>query len=182
MDRTILAHTFSQSQNNPSHGLIRPLAEVVGNKLFELNEDNFCSSMAVFITTHYDSLERRFPDRMIFEITVSESTESSDGGKCKYVSKEEKARKIVPKAYFEMIMAELPDANSRLLINLNNTPGTPYIFVRSRDSLYGPLAWEKKGDDQISLKIISTPLPNFADMNSQIYKMSTNSASTQSIL
>lgn len=182
MDRTILAHTFSQFQNNPSHGLIRPLAEVVGNKLIELNEDNFCPSMLVFITTHYDILERKYPYPTIFEITVSESTEFSDGRKSKYIAREVDAKKIVPKAYFEMIMAELPDANSRLLINLSNTPGTPYIFVRSSDALYGPLAWEKKGDDQIFLKIISTPLPKFFDMNSQIYKMSTNSASKHYVI
>jgi hypothetical protein len=182
MERTILAHTFSQSQNNPSHGLIRPLAEVIGNRLVELTEDNFCTSMLVFITTHYDNLEHKYPDQMIFEITVSVSTESSEGGKCKYVSKEEKARKISPKAYFEMIMADLPDANNRLLINLNHTPGTPYIFVRSSDALYGPLAWEKKGSDGVYLKIISTPLPNFSDMNSRIYKMNINSVSNNHVI
>lgn len=181
MQRTILAYTLNPLPNNELMGLISPLAEIDGNKLIELNEDNFCPSMAVFITTHYSNLERKFPDRKIFEITISESTESSQGGKCKYVAKEENARKIEPKAYFEIIKADLPEANNRI-INLNNFPGTTYIFVNDGEVLYGPLAWDKEGDDQICLKIISTPLPGFAEMCGQIYKISLNSANKYTVV
>jgi hypothetical protein len=172
---------LNPTPNNEQMGLISPLVEIDGNKLIELNEENFCPSMAVFITTHYSNLERKFPDRKIFEITISESTESSQGGKCKYVAKEENAGKIEPKAYFEIIKADLPDANNRI-INLNNLPGTTHIFVNNGEAVYGPLAWDKEGDDRICLKIITTPLPGFSEMCGQIYKISLNNANKHTVV
>ena len=137
-----------------------------------------CPTMEVFITSHYSDLERKFPDRKIFVITVSENPQEN---RCKYFAKEENAGKIEPKAYFEIIKADLPDENNRI-INLNNLPGTTYIFVNNGEAVYGPLAWDKEGDDRICLKTITTPLPGFAEMCGQIYKISLNNANKYTVV
>ena len=179
MQRTILAYTLNPtSSNNEQIGLIKPLAEIVDNKLVELNRNNFCPSMEVLITSYYSRLELKYPDRKIFEITVSENPQEN---RCKYFAKEVDARKIEPKAYFEIIKADLPEANNRI-INLNNFPGTTYIFVNNGEILYGPLAWDKEGDDRICLKIITTPLPGFAEMYGQIYKIGLNSTKNHNVV
>lgn len=178
MPRTILAYTLNSTANNELMGLISPLVEIVDNKLIELNGGNFCPTMEVFITSHYSDLERKFPDRKFFVITVSENPQEN---RCKYFAKEENAGKLEPKAYFEIIKADLPEANNRI-INLNNLPGTTYIFVNNGEVVYGPIAWDKEGDDRICLKIITTPLPGFAEMCGQIYKVSLNSANKHIVI
>ena len=48
MPRTILAYTLNPTPNNEQMGLISPLAEIVDNKLVELNGGNLSHNGSIY--------------------------------------------------------------------------------------------------------------------------------------
>jgi len=186
--RTILAHTLN-STNNPLIGFIRPIFEIVGAKLVKLDEGNFCPTMKVFITSHYDDFEIKFPDQKLFEITVKENVRYSENLApelgCKYVAFVNDAKSLKPKDYFEVFTATLPDRNKRI-VSLDRRPGVPYVFISDRAFIYGPFKWVIQPgigyENAISLEFIDTQLPGVKLADSQVYKIKHDIVSNISVM
>jgi hypothetical protein len=103
--RRILARTLYAKASSEHLGFIYPLAEVIDGQLVELDASTFCPTMKVFITSHYDDIERLFPDQKLFEIDVKLSSQTSENVNpelaCKYVATAQEARATRPKDYLE---------------------------------------------------------------------------------
>lgn len=186
--RTVLAHTLHS--NNSSGGLlgfIRPLAEIVGDKLIVIDQANFCPTMKVFITSQYDELEKRFPNHEIFKIDVHLSERASENIDpllaCKYVSGSKQAEPIKPKEYFEVIETALPERNERSIEIERTYPGTRYVFIDDGASFYGPFKWafSAESNSQIRLEFIDAPLPGVKLAPFQIYKIDRNMIAQQTV-
>jgi hypothetical protein len=176
--RTVLAHTLYPSTSAMgSFGFVRPLAEIIDEKLVELTEENFCSTMKVFITSHYDELEKRFTNQEIFKLEINISERMSENIDpmlaCKYVSTSKFAEPLKPKEFFEIIDAPLPDPNIRIVDIKENFPGTRYIFVDNGNSVFGPFKWSAIADSAnvIKLEFVDGPLPGVKLVQYQIYKI-----------
>jgi hypothetical protein len=65
-ERVVLAHTLYANPSNPTIGNVKPIAEIVDGKLAPITPSTFCPTMRVFITSHYEELERRYPDLQLF--------------------------------------------------------------------------------------------------------------------
>lgn len=134
--------------------------------------------MKVFITSHYDELERQFPEQRLFEIDIRQSTQTSENINpefaCKYVSSAAEARAIRPKDYFEIVRAELPESDNRIL-SLSFRPSTTYIFIDDGSDVFGPLKWVElpspDGSIKVRLDFIDAPLPSVKLVSYQIYKV-----------
>ena len=50
-----------------------------------------------------------------------------------------------PKDYYEIISAELPNANDRVVV-VDQLPGTQYIFIKDEKYIYGPFKWSKSSN------------------------------------
>lgn len=186
--RVVLAHTlYSNNSSTGSFGFVKPLAEIIDEKLVELNAENFCPTMKVFITSQYDELEKKFQNHEIFrmEIVVSERmSENVDPTfACKYVSGLKSTEAIKPKEYFEIIQSELPDSNERIIEVEKILPGTRYIFVDDGNSIYGPLKWTSISEVNpiIRLEFIDGPLPGVKLAQYQMYKIDSKIANKQII-
>ena len=77
-DRVVLAHTLFANQTNPLIGMVKPIAEIVDDELVPITQANFCHTLKVFITSHYDELEKRFPDQQLFKLRVSPNFKRSE--------------------------------------------------------------------------------------------------------
>jgi len=175
--RTIIAHTLYPKAQNPAHGFLRPLAEIINGELHAVTEDSFCQTMMIFITKNYSLLEEKFPDKQAFKIEVrlsdklSEFIEPSEA--CKYVSVADSAEEIKPKDYFQIVSATLPDPNDRTL-TLNDIPNTRFIFVDDGISVFGPFKWRKKESGEvklIQLEFVDSPLPKVSLVPYQVYQI-----------
>lgn len=183
-ERIILAHTLYANQTNPLIGMVRPLAEIVGDALVPLTQANFCHTLKIFITSHYDELEKRFPDQQIFRLRVSPNLKRSElsdpADTCTYIATSAMADEIKPKDYFEIVEATLPDPNSRFITLPNGAPSTRYIFINDGTNTYGPFRWKTVGEaDLIALEFIDAPLPGVTLASYQIYQIDSQIVSTK---
>jgi hypothetical protein len=149
-ERTILAFKL-QPKANPDKGEIRPVAEIIDGKLYELNQGNFCHTNKVFVTTSYQIIDDKFKNGQMFRITVNLSEQMSTivdpYQASKYVTTGVKAERLKPNELIEIIEGELPDRNKRYFEN-GSYPSTDYIFVRAANGdCFGPFSWECKDDD-----------------------------------
>lgn len=174
-ERTVLAYALF-AKNQPGLGLVQPVAELINNKLCAINRDNFCNTMRVFITSHYEELEKSFPAPKLFQLRIRLSVKSNENVSaemaCKYVATATDASPIKPKDYFEIVKASLPDAHSRVL-SLDAIPGTQYIFLDDDSWMYGPFQWSKLSQENstaIALEFLDAPLPNVSLAPYQTYK------------
>lgn len=179
--RTIIAHTLYPKAQNPSHGFLRPIAEIVNGELSAVTKDSFCQTMMVFITKNYSFLEEKFPDRQAFKIEVRLSDKISEfidpSEACKYVSVPESADEIKPKDYFQIVSAALPDPNDRTL-TLNDVPNTKFIFIDDGENVFGPFKWKKIDSGEacvIQLEFVDSPLPKVALVPYQVYQIARDS-------
>lgn len=176
-ERTIFAFKL-HSKSNPDHGDIRPIAEIIDNKLIELNHINFCHTNKVFVTSGYQiNIDDKFRDGQIFRITVNlpeyKSSIVDPHAACKYVTQGTKVEKLKPSELIEIIDGELPDRNNRYFNN-GIYPGTEYIFIRSKSGeCFGPFAWEKDDDIGLHLELLNDkPLLKSYNVNlGQIFKI-----------
>jgi hypothetical protein len=181
--RTILAHTLYPKASSDLLGFIQPLGELIEGNLAGIDQDRFCPTMKVFITSRYDELEKQFPEQRLFEIDIRQSTQTSDNVNpeyaCKYVSSASEARPVKPKDYFEVIHLPLPDNNNRT-VTLSFRPSTTYIFVDDGTNTYGPLKWVElpslDGNINIRLDFIDAPLPSVKLVTYQIYRVDSKAA------
>lgn len=181
--RTILAHTLYPKASSDLLGFIQPLGEILDGNLLGIDANRFCPTMKVFITSHYDELEKHFPEQRLFEIDIRQSTQTSDNVNpelaCKYVSSASEARAVKPKDFFEVIRSALPDSNNRTL-TLSFRPSTTYIFVDDGGDVYGPLKWVEQpssdGSINIRLDFIDAPLPSVKLVPYQIYRIDSKAA------
>lgn len=177
-ERLIICHTL-YSKNDGLLGFVQPVAEIIDNKLTSIEQANFCSTMKVFITSHYVDLERSYPDRKFFQLKIRLSEKNSDNVNpdyaCKYVATNFDANPIKNKDAFEILEGQLPAPNSRILIT-DELPGTSYIFVDDGTAVYGPFKWRRADADSMDIKLdfLDTQLPSVNLMPHQIYKIDSN--------
>lgn len=177
-NRTILAHTlYPKTNSDGALGFIKPIAEIVDDKLISVDPEKFCPTMKVFITHNYDELESRFAKNDIFKLDVNVSEKVSENidpaYACKYVAVSKRAEQLKPKEFFEIVRAELPDPTKRI-INIDRTyPGTRYIFIDDDTSMYGPFKWSESADHEqsINIEFVDGPLPGVKLLAYQIYKI-----------
>jgi adenylate kinase family enzyme len=150
-ERTILAFKIQSKKTNSDQGDIKPVAEILDDKLAELHEGNFCYSNKVFVTTGYQLIDEKYREGQIFRISVKPSEQMSSlvdpSQASKYVCQGLKAEKLKPNELIEIIDGELPDKNKRYFEN-ELLPSTEYIFIRNKDGeCFGPFSWDNKEDD-----------------------------------
>lgn len=176
-NRIIIAHTLYPKAQNPAHGFLCPIAEVIDGELHAVTEKSFCQTMMVFITKNYSALEEKFPDKQAFKIEVRLSDKLSEfidpSEACTYVSVPESAEEIKPKDYFQIVSAVLPDPNDRTF-TLNDVPNTKFIFVDDGVSVFGPFKWREMESGEvklIQLEFVDSPLPKVALVPYQVYQI-----------
>jgi hypothetical protein len=177
-ERTILAFKIQSKKTNSDQGDIKPVAEIIDDKLTELHEGNFCYSNKVFVTTGYQLIDEKYKEGQIFRISVKPSEQMSSlvdpSQASKYVCQGLKAEKLKPNELIEIIDGELPDKNNRYFEN-GLLPSTEYIFIRNKDGeCFGPFSWEHKEDDLgVSLYLLyDKPLLKKYNLNiGQIFKV-----------
>lgn len=178
LERTILCHTLHSKNQSDQFGFVQPVAEIINGQLVPIHRTHFCSTMKVFITSHYEDLEKAYPDRKLFQLRIRISERNSDNVvpelACKYVASAAEASPIKPKDYFEVLNLPLPPANSRILVP-DELPGTAYIFINDNTSTYGPFKWTRVNREQTQLAMEidfpDAPLPNVSLAQYQTYKL-----------
>ncbi|MFZ2972573.1 MAG: AAA family ATPase [Ferribacterium limneticum] len=177
-ERTILCHTLHSKNQSDQFGFVQPVAEIIDGQLAPIHRESFCSTLKVFITSHYEDLERAYPDRKLFQLGIRISGKNSDNVvpelACKYVASAAEASPIKPKDYFEVLYLPLPPANSRTLMP-DELPGTVYIFISDSNATYGPFKWTRVNREQTQLAIEidfpDAPLPNVSLAQYQTYTL-----------
>ncbi len=167
LERTILCHTLHSKNQSDQFGFVQPVAEIIDGQLHRIDRSNFCSTLKVFITTHYEDLEKSYPDRKLFQLSIRISGKNSDNVipelACKYVASAMEATPIKPKDFFEVLHLPLPAANSRIVVP-DELPGTAYVFIHDGTTAYGPFKWSRLNRDtgQLAIEIDfpDAPLPN----------------------
>ncbi|MYM84156.1 hypothetical protein GTP44_19650 [Duganella sp. FT50W] len=183
MDRTVLAQTLYPNSSNPLIGMVFPVAEIVDDKVIPISRDNFCKTQKVFITSHYDELEKRFPDHTLFKLKVTPNLKKSDNidstQACEYIATANMADEAKARDFFQVINAPLPNPNGRLIQTVG-MPSTKYIFIDDETNVYGPFRW-KPGQDSNSLVLdfIDAPLPGVNLANAQIYQIDSKIAAAK---
>ena len=158
-------------------GFLKPIAEILDDKLVEISLNNFCPTMKVFITGEYNTLQKTYTNDQFFKITVNKNERPSETAEsllsCQYVAHARQAEPLKPKDYFEIISAKLPDRNLRELTLSGDMPGTNYIFIDDSKSLYGPLKWsrENTSSNTIKLSFLDSKLPGVSLVAYQIYQI-----------
>ena len=156
--RKLIVQLHQENYNSEGNlGFVKPIAEIVDDKLVELTPSNFCPTMKVFVAGEYSTLQKAYTTDQFFKITVTDNERQSDNidplSASKYVAFARHAESIKPKDYFEIIDARLPDCNLRE-VGLNGAmPGTPYIFIDSSTNLYGPFRWTPLGTSNSAIKL-----------------------------
>lgn len=178
-ERLIICHTLYSKNQDGLLGFVQPIAEIIDNKLVTIERENFCTTMKVFITSHYGELERSYPDRKFFQLKIRLSEKNSDNVNpdytCKYVATNFDASPIKNKDAFEIVEGQLPIPNSRVLVT-DELPGTSFIFVDDGTAVYGPFKWRRVDADSavIKLDFLDTHLPSVNLLPYQIYKIDSN--------
>ncbi|MFZ2725627.1 MAG: hypothetical protein WAX77_05220 [Methylococcaceae bacterium] len=180
-ERLILAFKL-HSKVNPDQGNLRPVAEIIDNKLIELNPINFCHTNKIFVTVGYQNVNEKFKEGQLFRIPVNVaeyiSTNVDPYAASKYVTQGIKAERLKPNELVEIIEAELPDSNHRY-VEIGYYPSTEYIFIRNSDrDCFGPFSWERKeGESGFYLSLLNdTPLLRAYNISlGQIFKIDNDS-------
>jgi hypothetical protein len=175
-ERAILCHTLNSKGQSGQHGFVQPVVEIIDGQLKPISINNFCSTLKVFITSHYEELEKDYPDRKLFQLNIRLSSKNSDNVipemACKYVASATDATPIKHKDYFEVLNHPLPPANERIVIP-EELPGTNYIFVNDGSNAYGPFRWNRVDQDTIqpaiAIEFPNAPLPNVSLAPYQTY-------------
>lgn len=183
--KNLIVQLFYEIQNSDGrHGFVKPIAEILGDQLIELTPENFCSSMKVFITGEYNSLQKLYSPSQYFKISVIENENCSENTDplfaSKYVAHARYAEPLKPRDYFDVIEASLPDCNLRKIALNGAVPGTNYIFIDDSKNLYGPFKWTPVGQlgDVIEINFIDPVLPYVSLLPYQVYEI--NRADTAS--
>ncbi|MBC3878434.1 hypothetical protein H8K38_11480 [Undibacterium sp. FT79W] len=174
------------SKENPNHGTIRPLFKLDANGYSKVTPENFCPSLKVFITAYYDEIDSKFKDFELFKIPVSVSVFQSEkvdpSSASKYVASGRNAERLMPKALMEVIFAELPDCNNRMIDSINVRPTCKYVFVKSDKGCFGPFEWNiDTENDALELILSTSPIPGQPLEPGQIYKIQETQYSKQFI-
>lgn len=188
LERTILCHTLHSKSQSDQFGFVQPIAEIIDGQLRPIERSNFCSTLKVFITSHYEDLEKAYPDRKLFQLSIRISGRNSDNVipelACKYVASAMDASPIKPKDYFEVLHQQLPSANSRIIVP-EDFPGTNYIFIHDGTSVYGPFKWSNLSREQaqtaIEIDFLDAPLPNVNLAQYQTYTIDSTKVDAASI-
>lgn len=164
MTERIIIGTKLYPKTQPGLGLISALAEEIDGKFAPITEENFCITKQVFIVGRYEEIDSRFHLGELFRIRVSLSQSQAgqsekSGTQCKYIALGHTAEKLQQNEIVEVIQAELPDRNSRIL-GMNQLPGTAYILVQnSSGDCFGPFGWDERSHNgetvDIELKFIT---------------------------
>jgi MoxR-like ATPase len=175
-ERVVLAHTLYANPSNPTIGNVKPIAEIVDGKLAPITPSTFCPTMRVFITSHYEELERRYPDLQLFLLNVNYNSKKADPGfdpaSCNYVATASMAEDIKAKDYLEVVEAPLPDANNRIVQIPKGYPTTRYIFVNDGVNLYGPFRWKMTSEPgAILIEFLDSQLPRVSLAQYQTYRI-----------
>ncbi|MGY8624103.1 hypothetical protein [Chromobacterium violaceum] len=158
MDERIVIASKLHPKNQPGLGLISAIAEEVDGKLAPITEDNFCPTKQVFIISKYEEIEAKFRYGELFRIRVELSQinpiqQEKPGTQCKYKSSGMFAEKLSQSELVEVIQAELPDRNARML-RLDYLPNTPYIMIQNQaGDCFGPLEWEDRSQSGSAIDI-----------------------------
>lgn len=178
-ERTIIGFTHHQNPQKPNLGYVQPIGELINNKLCALNEDNFCKTMQVFITSGYEELATKYPDQKLFQLKIRRSVINNSESvsiPCKFVATFPDADSIRHKDYFEVLHCNLPDAHHRIIAP-DNIPSTPYVFVDDGSFIFGPFQWGKSSSESFSsveLDFLNAPLPSVKLAQYQTYKIAHN--------
>lgn len=107
MDRTVLAQTLYPNSSNPLIGMVLPIAEIVNDKVIPISKESFCRTQKVFITSHYDELEKRFPDHTLFKLRVTPNLKKSENidstQACEYIAMASMAEEAKARDFFQVI-------------------------------------------------------------------------------
>ena len=184
--RTLIVQLLQENYNSEGNlGFVKPIFEIIDDKLIELNSVNFCQTMKVFITGDYSSLQKSYSADQYFKLTVTDNERPNESVDplfaCRYVANARQAEPIKPKDYFDIIEAKLPDCNIREVTLNGAMPGTPYIFIDNAKNLYGPFKWSRVGQSSnaIKLSFVDSVLPNVALSAYQIYEIDRAGASSK---
>ena len=184
--KTLIVQLLQENYNSEGNlGFVKPIAEIIDDKLVELNPLNFCQTMKVFITGDYGSLQKTYSADQFFKLTVTDNerlNESVDPlSACRYVANARQAEPLKPKDYFDVIESNLPDCNLREIALNGTIPGTSYIFIDNSKNLYGPFKWNRVGqsNNTIKLSFVDSVLPNVALSAYQIYEIDRAGASSK---
>lgn len=182
-ERTILAHTLYPNASNPLIGMVKPIADIVGNDLVPITRDNFCNTLKVFITSHYDELEKQFPNRSLFKLHVTSNARKSENvdstNACEYIATASMAEEVKSRDFFEVITSPLPDANAKDIHDVT-LPSTRYIFVDDGKHVYGPFRWKPTNQsNSFTLDFIDAPLPEVSLAPAAVYQVDSKYASTR---
>lgn len=188
LERTILCHTLHRKNQSDQLGFVQPIAEIIDGQMHKIDRSNFCNTQKVFITSHYEDLERSYPDRKLFQLRIRISERNSDNVvpelACKYVASATEATSIKPKDFFEVLRQPLPAENSRIVIP-DELPGTTYIFIHDGTIVYGPFKWSRlsREPDQVAIEIdfLDAPLPSVNLVQYQTYMIDSAKVETSSV-
>lgn len=187
-ERTILCYTLHSKNQSDQLGFVQPVAEIVDGQICGIDRSNFCSTLKVFITSHYEDLEKSYPDRKLFQLRIRISGRNSDNVvpelACKYVASAAEATPIKPKDLFEVLRQPFPPANSRIVIP-NELPGTTYIFIQDGTTVFGPFKWSclnrEPGQVAIEIDFPDAPLPNVSLIQYQTYMIDSDKVDTSGV-
>lgn len=175
-ERTIFAFKL-HSKSNPDQGDIRPIAEIVDDKLIELDASNFCHTQKVYVPKEYQLIDEKFDEGEIFRINVMLNQQISANvdpyAAAKYKTIGSLAERLRPIELIEVIEGELPDRNNRYFEN-NFYPGTKYICIRNnRKESFGVFSCKKEGNSGFLLELLNdTPILKSYQLNlGQILKV-----------
>lgn len=185
---TIIGYALCDKKNSDGAlGFVRPLGELVDDKIKPVDVKNFCPTLKVFIPREYKRLEEKYPRHEIFRLDVKlneiGNSNVDQAFACKYISYPERAESVKPKDLIEVILAHLPDPNNRSIALNGVLPGTRYIFIDNGVSLYGPFRWSPINEDGegIVLKFVDSPLPYVKLDPLQVYEIPKGSIASQII-
>lgn len=171
----VIAHKLYANPNNPKFGYVKPIFKIESGITEVATRSNFCDSEKVFINFEYDVIDAKFSNLELFLLEVWQSViESGREGNCKYISVGEKATALSPRDLIEIVSAELPPPEDRILI-LNAPPLTPNIFIKDANGdFHGPFQYELEknlyGKYDLRLITLSTPFPGLPILPGHVFK------------
>lgn len=170
--KEIVVYKLYAQTNKPNLGYLRAVAEKEGDSYTPLNAENFCASEKIFVTRDYEDIDSRYEEFELFKVTVIESQYPSDDTRpernCKYITKASEVSDLKPRELIEIVVTTLPDPNN-MVVDISNTPSTPYLYLNDNGTCYGPFKWERNGEHKITLKKIDSPLPGRPLVGGNVY-------------
>lgn len=162
LTKEIIVYKLDAQQNNPTLGYLKAVAEKDGESYKSLNSRNFCPSGKVFVTHGFEEIESRYGEFEIFRVTVKETLFPSEDTRteknCQYITTFSESSDLKPREMVEIVKCALPDPN-KMIISVNETPSTVYVYINDAGTCYGPFKWVSIDEDHIILKKHDSPLP-----------------------